>query len=928
VTVDGSDRAGECMHKLEAWYVNDTGVESEHSWMYFYVDDTSPVTTKEYGEPFCEYKHPLTYPIDDENFTVDPPVGWTISPSGAWTATGGSHLADGSFSMSSGAAPTGWIYAYTPQMTGLTGTYTLTFWMRTQFATATDWIRIYTDTDTAAGGETLIGTYTSTAPVTWDMQTVSIPATGAPFYIVFVASSGATGWLQFDDVNVTYDDEITDHAITSDTPIYLNCTDGEWNIEEESCPVGVNGTWINITNLDNGNYTGWTFFSGSQTTITMATFPGNHSWAVFDDCLHNISYYQVDWLGNTEEEQWQYFYLDNTPPDINDVTVIADYTEEWGQGYVAKNVTGGCFNITADITPTGCSPNETMVVQLSVDVLNSSALDGFDTVIVNMTQAADGTYYFVWCNDTVTDIHGKEHKNNTAENGVYHFEVIAKDCLGNENVSEGIFLVKPLIDVDIIEMTFPDPNIWHPEMPTSVKAVIKNNGILPAEGPINTHLQIYKEIPPHLEVYKFWDIESCIVSGMWETVDGNGDGATWYWTEKRANSPTHSWHSQPDNLPSYEAYSNDSLILSNNSNGIYIPELYYDDEYLMNKTVVFAYLTFSHWCRGEFSGSFPVDYGYVYIRDWNETALDWNAWVKIAGPYYENGTDDGVFDDVKLDISGYVGKIVQFKWTWFADATNNYEGWYIDDVNIDLSGSMQPLVYQEYKYVDTLAQNESKTIEFPLNFVPEPDTWYFFEIYSDYAGDVDGPADQNGVNRTDGRTGYFYWDPYNGVNNSLYFGDVCDAAVTAITVPDDVIMDHEVGYVEIPINVTVYNNGTLTKDIPVTVSAQHKLTNIIAEDDVENGALSEWGTPGMWVAGEALYEDVWTITDKDYFSPTHSWYTTPRTEGIGQAKLWQAIDPDVPGGLKWTANIKWNLPTGASAVPVFLASTYYWDLGE
>jgi len=739
-------------------------------------------------------------------------------------------------------------------------------------------------------------------------------------------------------------------CITNSTPIYINASDGEWNIENESCPVGVNGTWINITNMVTGDYTGWYFYNTSKITILLGdntTYQYNATtWNLSnsDECLHNISYYSVDWFGHTEAVHWQHFYLDNTPPDINEVNVSAP----WYENHVAKNLTGGSVNITVNVTSTGCCPNVTNLVQLEVDVINSSARDGITTIRVNMTNIP-GTdwYYFNWHNGTIIDVDGKTHKNNTAENGLYKFRIYAYDCLGNENVTKGKFWIKPMCDVDIIELVTPDPSIWHPEMPTKVEAKIKNNGICDVEGPINVHLQIYEETPPHLEVYKLWDMESCIVSGMWEAYSWDNDQMTWYWTEKRANSPTHSWHSQPDSLDTYEAYSHDSLILSNNSNGIYIPKVYEDTQYLMNKSVVFAYLTFSHWCRGEFSAGVPVDYGKVYIRDWNETMHDWNNWTEIGGPYYHNGTDDGAFEDVKIDISEYIGKIVQFNWTWFADPTVNYEGWYIDDVNIDLSGSMQPLVYQEYKYVYGLAQNETKIVQFPLTFVPKEDTWYFFEVYSDLqccgpcenwdgsiincTGDIDGPKDMNYDNKTDGRTGYIYKDPWNGVNESLYFGDVCDAAILSIDAPSEVEMPDE-NKASIPITVEVYNNGTLTEDVPVKVTVQHKLTDIIFEDDME-GAIDEGWSTGL-ISGNVESEDLWEITDKEYFSPIHSWHLKPSDLGIGQAKRWGPIEKpyDIKGGLKMEANIKYNLPEhwdkdGYGAFPYLVARTYYWDFG-
>jgi len=685
------------------------------------------------------------------------------------------------------------------------------------------------------------------------------------------------------------------YCITNETDIHLIATDGEWDLQNMSCPSGIQS--ITYRNWWNGSWSNW-----ATVKVTGGRTPDFSTIIHKDeDCLHYLEAYATDNLGWESAIINVTLFVDTTPPEIIAVWGEADYSEEWGDGVIAKNVTDGCVDIYADIAHTGCCPDEGMTVVLEVDVINSSALDGITTVKVNMTYDTQlGLWTYTWC--------------DTAENGYYHFRVIATDCVGNQNTVKSLFAIKPLRDVDIIEMTDPDPTRWHPEMPTSVTATIKNNGVEDIEEPINVHLQIYREDPFELEQYELWDFEECILN-TWEAIDHDGDGMTWYWTEKRSYSPTHSFHSHPDNLPSYEAYSDDSLILKD---WYEIPAFVDDNE------VQVAYLTFAHWCEGEYDGTNVLDYGMVYIH--NSTGV-----YEVAGPFYSTeGEWETFFGFDGFDISDWIGDEIKIEFRWYSDATGNFEGWYIDDVNIDISyHALQPLVFQGYKYVDGLKQNESKVVTFPLDFEPDPDTWYFIEIYSDLADDIDGPADANYDEKIDPRSGNRYKDPWNGVNHSIYFGDVCDAAVTGITAPDDVELDHNVGYVEIPINVTVENTGTLDKEIPVKVSAKHKLTNYIFKDDVESGELDAWGSPGMWVAGEELYEDVWTITDQDFFSPVHSWYTQPRSEGIGQAKLLTnlEINPfEVQGGLKWSANIKWNLPAGAGVVPAFLASTYYWDL--
>jgi hypothetical protein len=732
-------------------------------------------------------------------------------------------------------------------------------------------------------------------------------------------------------------------CINANSTILLDADDGLWYVEDGSCPTGVNYTWYNITHIPSGNFTGWIMTMDGLVNMSL----------LVEDCNHSIDYYSVDKFGNVEAINTDYFYYDNTPPDWSYYGVTADYYEN----DKAKNVTGGCVNITVGAIPTDdCCGNDTVMAYLLVTRPDPEAQEGYVDIMVEMISLGGNDFYYDWCNGTIIDIRcDNEMINNTMYPGRYDFDIILEDCIGNQFIISDHFWIKPMCDVDVIEMVEPDPDIWHPEMPTAVKFLIKNNGILDVEGPVNVHLQIYEETEvPLVNLYCF-DMESCIVSGMWDVVSWDDGPAfdTWTWTEKRSNSPTHSWHSQPDAIDVYESYSRDSLILANGTQGLHIPE---EIEYQGRTYQVF--LNFSHFVEGEAHGGVPLDFGNVYVR-YNDGG--WGDWELInEDPYYDtNGawewveidiTDIFDFDDAEERIPTILDEWVQFNWTWYSDATDNREGWYVDDVCIKIrTGSPQPLVWQGYKYVHDLEQNETQEVTFPLNFTPNPDTWYFFEIYSDLGccqnetgacfGDVDGPADEEGEWVMDDRMESEYWDPYNGVNNSMYFGDVCDAAVNYVKVSqDEYLLDHTAFdmFVSVPIEVEVENTGTLTKDVPVIVKVQEKLTEEIFFDNVEGGALDGWGEPGMWVDPESLYEDQWTITDDDYYSPTHSYFLEPRPEAIGQAKMWGPIETpyDIAGGLKWEANIKFNFPDPGEeewenygAVPVLLADSYYWDFG-
>jgi len=280
-------------------------------------------------------------------------------------------------------------------------------------------------------------------------------------------------------------------------------------------------------------------------------------------------------------------------------------------------------------------------------------------------------------------------------------------------------------------------------VPRTIFADVANYGLTDATN-VGFHLQIYQEVPLELETYKLWDMESCILK-TWdvESYDSGNPWSTWTWTEKRANSPTHSWHTQPDSLATYEAYSNDSLILH---------DWFHVNTTVDGKDVSLAYLTFAHWCEGEFDGTNPIDYGTIYI-------INATGRYEVGGPYYDTGGEWEIFEGTDgIDISDWIGQDIKIEFNWVADATGNYEGWYIDDVNIDYSyTSLQPLIFQGYKYVD-LNGTEEKTIGFPIDWQPPAPGTYYIQVY---ASDNFMPD----VNLSN-----------NDYNCTVWFGDVCDAA--------------------------------------------------------------------------------------------------------------------------------------------------------
>ncbi|MBC7128694.1 MAG: immune inhibitor A [Thermoplasmatales archaeon] len=442
--------------------------------------------------------------------------------------------------------------------------------------------------------------------------------------------------------------------------------------------------------------------------------------------------------------------------------------------------------------------------------------------------------------------------------------------------------------------------------PKWIDVNVTNGGTEPITG-ADFHLQIYKEVPFEPIVYKCWDMETCFLL-TWDVFSWDGDQASWYWTEKRSYSPTHSYHSQPDYLDTYEADSFDSLVLHDY---FAIPTTIEVDGH--TQPVTGAYLTFWHWCEGEFDGTNPIDYGVVSI----ETAVPPPPSAIVGGPYYDT---NGEWVQETIDISAWIGESIKINFTWISDEYLNFEGWYIDDVCIELQvGSDQPLIFQGYSYEDFEA-GETRTFSFPIQWTIEEPGTYYIQVYTDY-------EDCNPLG--------------NEINWTIWFGDVCDGEITDIVVPPSVQMPNtycdgvaheEMNWVIVPIDVTVHNNGTLVEDIPVEVTARHKITENLWKDDVESGDLGY--TYVVWGG-----DNLWNIVDADFYSPFHSWHfgdtATHYPAGVNAGFM---IVPE--GEVDWAdlknyadADIvikaKWDFRGTDMAVPVLIdGTTWYFFIGR
>ncbi len=175
--------------------------------------------------------------------------------------------------------------------------------------------------------------------------------------------------------------------ITSQTPIYLNATDGGL------CKVG--GMTIYYRVWYNGTWTSW-MNSAQNVTRTMEQL--GLPWD--DDCVHYIEYYAVDCLGNTEELHNQTFYVDNTGPKVD---------KEFSQPNYGPD---GLF-VTTDT-----------IIYLNATDLIGECASGVKEIHYNITKP-DQTYEYVIFTGDKTSF-------SFEENCTHGLEFWAVDCLGNE----------------------------------------------------------------------------------------------------------------------------------------------------------------------------------------------------------------------------------------------------------------------------------------------------------------------------------------------------------------------------------------------------------------------------------------------------------------------------------------------------------------
>lgn len=151
------------------------------------------------------------------------------------------------------------------------------------------------------------------------------------------------------------------------------------------------------------------------------------------------------------------------------------------------------------------------------------------------------------------------------------------------------------------------------------------------------------------------DVESG--AGYW-THDGTND--EWHIEDYRSHSPSHSWKCGGADDGTYSANMNASL---------------YSPAVLIGNTHPWLSFFECHWLQSQ------TDFGYVEVNDGS-------GWVNKAT--YTGANVNWLFREIGLHA--YINDVIQIRFRMETNGSVNLEGWYIDDIMVNLESSAAPWV--------------------------------------------------------------------------------------------------------------------------------------------------------------------------------------------------------------------------------------------
>ncbi|MGC9308726.1 MAG: hypothetical protein ACP5FL_08135, partial [Thermoplasmatota archaeon] len=515
-------------------------------------------------------------------------------------------------------------------------------------------------------------------------------------------------------------------------------------------------------------------------------------------------------------------------------------------------------------------------------------------------------------------------------------------------------------DVDVTYLVAPDPTIGHDVSETDVEVIVTNWDDV--EHEIKIVLQVYEEVD--YDPFVIWsdDVEDCYEGWWTEDHDDDGDYNTWARTDTRSYSGDYSWHNTEGCQPTYYGNQDDWLITEINI--AELMEGKCDGNYqIFVDWMQWVQGELSE-DQGKYEDYGSFWYGYsddpatwIHLADYEDSGGAWltsdpdnksieaRAYPWADYEYDANGDPIGY----QIPFNPATDETIYLAFQWTSDPCTHYEGWYIDDITVKAQcGSDQMLVFQGYKPVDTSftippfdntyevsEENYYRApfqqyFQFALPFTPKDDTNYFFEAYSEILDveDTDGHWDFEGDDETtyspetmtpsriitpdplefeDGwfydcmKTDTEYWNPKNGVNESVYFGDWHDGAAEYVRfegIGQEIELDAG-NCIDIPITGQVSNQGTITEPIPYTIEVKKTIVDFFFADDIEKGDTDYYTDPANWDDNpwQIGYFDNpdavnWRVSDFKASSPENAWYTgvpISETEGFYSGNQFNAL---------------------------------------
>jgi hypothetical protein len=345
--------------------------------------------------------------------------------------------------------------------------------------------------------------------------------------------------------------------------------------------------------------------------------------------------------------------------------------------------------------------------------------------------------------------------------------------------------------------------------------------------------------------------DPCDFYDEWATLDMmdstyNGAIDTWVWTDKRSNSPTHSFHSTSGDTYLPNQY--DILRLA--MDGAFIDVSAYAGEQIR--------LEFSHFMRGD---SIVID-GNRFIQDGGQVMVDFDVGTDWSSEvFYDNDwTDESFTIDVPV---GATTMILDF--VFWSDPAFCYEGWYVDDVCLTgiIGGSND--VYDWFFVTDGHSQEQEMTEECLEHTFDE--IWHAEEGLYKICVWLQALDDCHRAVNGSGVQGFADSGPYC---IEVEVADLlCLAEIDLDFSPSSPAWEGD----DVTIISTVENVGTLdATDIQVQVTINRGSISTTFTDGVESGPYdpsvydtdSGYGTPAQTTGS-------WHITTLDAYSGSHAW---------------------------------------------------------